>query len=401
MDGRVDLEARIELAAQAVIDHGCDRCALRSLCRFLLNERSNGNEIIERQLRVRDLGFRKAVRTHLLCQAVIERVQRVVEIAGKFVVKVPQELINDVFRRIAHIELVRVREQIALQPVLAAVGNILQERIVKFIRGRRIRQLIIRADAVGLQQLENVRAFIALGDGDLDDRAVRAGLYHIVDECVIVIPAVQRIRPRLDRLFRVGRPAVELEQALVSDKALAAQLGRDLGDCRAVGDGHRDLGIVLRQCKHIVGNAPCGDREKHGNCKHAAHIEQDPDAGREPLMLFGRLLLLRLLLIDVRRQICIFFRDLRLKQRLHAALFGFLFRLPVHVLQHGLRVRHVGIGIIHHRVDAGQIVLDGRKQLVQRQLLEAFFQLAVFLRLGRLRLKIGVLFCHLFLPHAR
>ena len=112
----------------------------------------------------------------------------------------------------------------------------------------------------------------------------------------------------------------------------------------------------------------------------------------------GSWLRLRLL---VDGQIRVFLRDLRLEERLHAGLgrfFGGLGRVG-----RG-RIRLFGLrriaGPVHHRVDAGQIVLDRRQQLIKRKLFQTFFQRVL---LGRLfvRTGVGVLFSHVFLPYAR
>ena len=125
LDGRVDLQAGIELAAQAVIDDGSNGCAFRRSGRLLFDEGCDRDEVVERKLGVRDLRFGERILPHALGKAVVQRVQRVIEVAGEFVVEVAQEFVNDVLRVVSHIELVGIREEIALQPVLAAVGNLL------------------------------------------------------------------------------------------------------------------------------------------------------------------------------------------------------------------------------------------------------------------------------------
>ena len=217
---------------------------------------------------------------------------------------------------------------------------------------------------------------------------------------MIVVAAVQRIGAGLDGLFRVGGPAVEFEQGLIAHEALAFELSGDLRDRRAVGDGDGDLGVLFRQRQHVVGAAPDRHGQQHSHCQHAAHVQQHPDAGRQPRALLFGLLALRLrLLVD--GQIRVFLRDLRLKERLHAGLRRFFG--GVRRVGRG-RIRLFGLrriaGPVHHRVDAGQIVLDRRQQLIERKLFQTFFQRVL---LGRLfvRTGVGVLFSHVFLPYAR
>ena len=178
-------------------------------------------------------------KTIVLCMKGVEATtgKRLSEVVGEFVIEVAQEFVDDVRRIVAHIELVRIREEIALQPVFAAVGDLLQEVIGKFVARRGIGQILIGADAVSFEQAEDILALVALGNGDLDDRTVGAGLDHVADEGVIVVAAVQRIGAGLDGLFRVGGPAVEFEQGLIAHEALAFELSGDLRDRRAVGDG--------------------------------------------------------------------------------------------------------------------------------------------------------------------
>ena len=399
LDGRVDLQAGIELAAQAVIDDGGDRCALGRSGRLLFDEGCDRDEVVERKLGVRDLRFGERILPHTLGKAVVQRVQRVIEVAGEFVVEVAQEFVNDVLRVVSHIELVGIREEIALQPVLAAVGDLLQERIVEFIGRRGVRQILIRADAVFLQQTEDILALVAFGDGDLHDRAVGAGLDHIADKRMIVIAAVERIRTRLNGALGVGGPAVQLEKRFRTDKATVPQFLCDLRDRRAVcnGDGH--LCVRLGQGQHIVRAAPRKHGKQHRRGQHAAHIQQHPDAGRQPSVLFflRRFRLLRLL---VDGQIRVFLRDLRLEQRRHIGRLLLRLRL---LLQLGLGLRFgllCLILVVHHRVDARKIVLDGRKQLVERKRFQTFFQPAVFRRLP-VRTLIRGQICHVFLPYTR
>ena len=65
LDGRVDLEARIELAAKTVIDDGSDVRAFRGLCRLLLDQRRNDDDIVQIKRRIADLLLREAVFLHL------------------------------------------------------------------------------------------------------------------------------------------------------------------------------------------------------------------------------------------------------------------------------------------------------------------------------------------------
>ena len=115
------------------------------------------------------------------------------------------------------------------------------------------------------------------------------------------------------------------------------------------------------------------------------------------LFFLRRFRLLRLL---VDGQIRVFLRDLRLEQRRHIGRLLLRLRL---LLQLGLSLRFsllCLILVVHHRVDARKIVLDGRKQLVERKRFQTFFQPAVFRRLP-VRTLIRGQICHVFLPYTR
>lgn len=152
---------------------------------------------------------------------------------------------------------------------------------------------------------------------------------------MIVIAAVERIRTRLNGALGVGGPAVQLEKRFRTDKATVPQFLCDLRDRRAVcnGDGH--LCVRLGQGQHIVRAAPRKHGKQHRRGQHAAHIQQHPDAGRQPSVLFflRRFRLLRLL---VDGQIRVFLRDLRLEQRRHIGRLLLRLRL---LLQLGLGLR--------------------------------------------------------------
>ena len=85
---------------------------------------------------------------------------------------------------------------------------------------------------------------------------------------------------------------------------------------------------------------------------------------------------IRCLLID--GQISVFLRDLQFKQRGHIGRLLLRLRLSPQ-LSLGLRLSTLFLAlIIHHRINACKIILNGRKQFVKRKRLQTFFQLTVF-----------------------
>ena len=125
LNRRVDLQARIELAAKTVVDDGGNRRALGRFCRLLFNQRRDDDHIVERELHAFDLLLGKIVCPHLRSQSVVQLVHSGVHLVRDLAFKVPQELAEDIFRLVVQIELVRIREQVALEAVLVTVGKVL------------------------------------------------------------------------------------------------------------------------------------------------------------------------------------------------------------------------------------------------------------------------------------
>ena len=150
LNGGVDVEAGIALGAEAVVDHRGDEAALRGTIRLLLHQGGHDDDIVHGELSVGNFGFGEAGLFHLGLEVAVELIQGGVHIVGDLVVEVLQELGEHVFGAVVQVELIGVREEVALQAAVVAVVEILEEVIVKLIVGGGLLKLLHGAHALFL-----------------------------------------------------------------------------------------------------------------------------------------------------------------------------------------------------------------------------------------------------------
>ena len=98
----------------------------------------------------------------------------------------------------ALIELIRIREQEALQALGVPLHALVEERVVVGIVRGGVHEVIVRADVFVLKLAEDLLHRIALGDGDLGrDHCARTDL-HLLDERAVVVVRTQLIRAGID-----------------------------------------------------------------------------------------------------------------------------------------------------------------------------------------------------------
>ena len=227
---------------------------------------------MERELRAFDFLLGKIVCPHLRGQSVVQLVHSGIHLVRDLAFKVPQELAEDIFRFVVQIELIRIREKIALEAVLIAVGKVLQEAVIKRIACRRLLELRNRRNAGLFEKRKDVLALVALGNRDLGRRAQARARGHAVDKRVVVVEMVELIRAGLDLPLCMGIETVEPEQPLVLDEALLLELPAYVRNRRVFGDSDGDFFIRLCERQHIVCQPPADDRQQNGRSQHAAHV---------------------------------------------------------------------------------------------------------------------------------
>ena len=102
------------------------------------------------ELSVGNFGFGEAGLFHLGLEVAVELIQGGVHIVGDLVVEVLQELGEHVFGAVVQVELIGVREEVALQAAVVAVVEILEEVIVKLVVGGGLLKLLHGAHALFL-----------------------------------------------------------------------------------------------------------------------------------------------------------------------------------------------------------------------------------------------------------
>ena len=222
-DRRVDLQRHARF--DAVIDNGGDHGALIVIGRFLLDHGCDRDDLLH--------GHAALVRLfeHLGRDAVVE---------------VLQELVDSARCLHALIELIRVREQEALEALGVALHALVDERVVVGIIGRRVHEVVIRTDVFILELVEDLLHRIALGDGDLGrDHGAGADL-HLLDEGTVIVVRAQFVRAGVDLRFRVRDAAVELKEALVLDDAGILELLRHVAHAHLMAGALLGIAVSVR-----------------------------------------------------------------------------------------------------------------------------------------------------------
>ena len=221
----VDLEQTVGAALvagtlQTVVNHRGDLPLVRTVG-LLFNQGCNGDDLLQ-----------------IIAPSLRGRQQFVVQLA----VKVGEHLIQRVGGLFGvDIELVGVREEIALQPA-DVLGVVVDEAVIEFCGLGGLCQLLLGTDAVFRQQMDDLPDRIALGDRDTHrfGSHVAGGAAHAHDQSVVVHVGVQLIGAHADLLIRVGNAGVETEEPLVFDESRVLQLLGHRADIVLCCHLHRD-----------------------------------------------------------------------------------------------------------------------------------------------------------------
>ena len=266
-DGGIDVQIARRLAGgvvQAVVD---DRgnLGLVGAVGLLLDHGGHGHHVLDGA----------AVVLYLLAHLV-----------GEDLVKAEDHLVEHAHRFLAHIELVGVGEQVALQPLGVAQGHYaLEEGELEVVIGCGLLQLLHRGHPLLLQKGEDLGLCHALGYGDGGGHAVGGGGAHAGDEGPVVHVGVQLIGARGDLgpllsglAGGVGQGTEELKHHLVLDEALLLQLVGHLAHRVPLVDLHHGGKGGLVEGQHIVGPDPAHAGQEGGDAKHKNDIEQHTPA---------------------------------------------------------------------------------------------------------------------------
>ena len=235
-----------------------------------------------------------------------------VAVAVDLLVEVAEHGVESQLRPGAHVELVGIREQVALQTAgVAQVVVVHKDVVLELVVGGGVRELLHGAHAVLRHQLDDLLDAVALGDGQLHRLRLAAGGAHTADEGHIVHLRVQSEGAGVQLGLRVVEPGEQAEEPLILDEPRLLQLRghllhivvgdlldgavlllllRHLGD-EVLGDLEAGLHRRLVQGGKIVGQHPAHPGEDGGAGGHDSQPEEDGQQGVgtlfPPFLLFG------------------------------------------------------------------------------------------------------------------
>ncbi len=269
----VDLEQLMDMGGQAIVNDRGDQGALLVGAGLLLDQRGHRHHLGYVHHGVLDVLLGEGtLLLHPGADAGIEIVHRREHLVRDLAGEVAQKLVDDTFRVVVHIEVVGVREQIALQPVCLAKGQILQELVVKVVVGRRVLQLLQSTDPVLRQHIEDLAAGVALREGQGHGGAGFAGDLQRVGQRVVIELLVQLKGACAELVLQMAEGAIELEQKLIVDQAVLLEILRHRVQAVALADGDGDEIVRLGQGQHIVRRQPHSHRQHRRHHQHRKHI---------------------------------------------------------------------------------------------------------------------------------
>ena len=198
----------------------------------------------------------------------------------------------------AHIELIGVREEEALQSA-QVLGFVVDEVVVKIAGLGGLSQGLLRVDALFRQQGDGLADGVALrnGDGHRLRAQVAGGAAHPRDQGVVVHVGVQLIGADAHLFAGAGDGREQAEEPLVADQSGVLQLFRDAAHVVIRGDLNGDLGgggDVPAESTQVAGQQPAHASQDGRGHQHAQDIQDrvDPAAlAPPPLRLLGRIAL--------------------------------------------------------------------------------------------------------------
>ena len=255
--GRVDVQHAVGAVAagirQTVVDHRGD-VGLIGAVGLLLNEGGDGDDLL--QAVFGGLHLLHPLPVHLAAEVVQQAVQRG---AGLF----------------AHVEIVGVREQIALQAG-QLMGIVVNEVVGEIILLGGLRQGLLGVDALAGQQRDGLLHRVALRNGDPDRlrRQVAGGVVHGRDQGHVIHVAVQGVGADADLLLRLVHPAEQLEEPLVVHQPRVVELVRDGTQIVVRRHFYGGLHRSLIERAEVVDQQPAHTGQHGGYHQHKQDIEK-------------------------------------------------------------------------------------------------------------------------------
>ena len=180
-------------------------------------------------------------------------------------VEVAEQSADHVLGLILQIEFVGIREQIALETVALAIGQALEEIIVKLVFRRRLLEHLAGADPVLFEQVEYLVGVLTLGNHQRDRLAVARTGHQIVDQGVIVVGQLNAVDAGIEEILLLSDLAVELEEPFVFDGSGLLQLGGHAVKRVVLGNGDLDGFVGPGQGQNIVGQLPSDLRSQQAD----------------------------------------------------------------------------------------------------------------------------------------
>ena len=239
---------------EAVIDDGGDLGVVRAVG-LLLDEGGDGDDLL---------------------QAVAGLLHRLHPLLGHLAVEVVQQALDGGGGLLVQVELIGVREEVALQP--GELAGILDEVIGEAGGLGGLGQGLLRVDALAGQERQGLLDGVALGDGDLHHVGVQVagGVVHGRDQGQVVHVLVEGIGADADLALGVAEAAHQLEKPGVVDEAVGFQLLRDAGEIILRRDLHLRLHRRPVERAELADHQPAAARQDGGDHQHEEKVRDEP-----------------------------------------------------------------------------------------------------------------------------
>ena len=199
----------------------------------------------------------------------------------ELVFKVAEHLVDDRIRRIAEIKFICIREQVSLQPIGLIAQIVRQEIVVKRIVLQCRLKLLLGAESVFNQCINNFVDGIAFRNGD-SHRAL-TGQTNLVNNGAVVHVGVERPHTRTELNVFINCAGKQMEQrAVMNHAAFIQQLGYLAHRC-ILRNGNCDVFVRLCKGKEVIA------QQNAASCQHGRNDQnhhQILDGTADTLFLF-------------------------------------------------------------------------------------------------------------------
>ena len=189
-------------------------------------------------------------------------------------VKLHQHLVDDIQGVLRGGELIGVREQIPLQPVVVPQLDVLEEGEGVVVVGGHILEVLHTGHVPLLQQGEDLVDGIALRDGDGDGGFAGGIGAHAGEQGPVVHVGVQGEGARHHLILAPGKGGKQIKQRLVLNESVFLEHVRHIAKAVFTGNGNGNRFLLFVQGQHIVGGHPADTGQQGGNSDDKHHIEQ-------------------------------------------------------------------------------------------------------------------------------